>query len=128
MFSDMKKRGIELGLINLGGGFPTRYRTDVPAVARYGDAIMASLRKHFGTTLPDIIIEPGRGMVGNAGVIQAEVVLVSNKGGDDARRWVYLDVGKFHGLAETMVNHSYRHSPMLTCIVIMIIMEIGRMY
>jgi len=30
------------------------------------------------------------------------VVLVSQKGGEDDRRWVYLDVGKFHGLAETM--------------------------
>ena len=35
-------------------------------------------------------------------MIQAEVVLVSRKGGSDQRRWVYLDVGKFHGLAETM--------------------------
>lgn len=102
MFDEMKKRGIDLGLINLGGGFPTRYRTDIPAVAKYGEAIMESLKRHFGSAIPDIIIEPGRGMVGNAGVIQAEVVLVSQKGGPDARRWVYLDVGKFHGLAETM--------------------------
>ena len=41
-------------------------------------------------------------MVGDAGVIQAEVVLVADKGGEDRRRWVYLDIGKFHGLAETM--------------------------
>ena len=35
-------------------------------------------------------------------MIQSEVVLISEKGGGDARRWVYLDVGKFNGLAETM--------------------------
>lgn len=102
LFSDLASRGVELGLINLGGGFPTVYRTDVPPVPAYGAAIMASLKKHFGEDLPEIIIEPGRGMVGNAGVLQAEVVLVSQKGGSDNRRWVYLDVGKFHGLAETM--------------------------
>src|SRR5690606_33734819 len=43
----------------------------------------------------------GRGMVGDAGIIKAEVVLVSRKQADDLR-WVYLDIGKFGGLAETM--------------------------
>jgi ornithine decarboxylase len=47
-------------------------------------------------------MEPGRGMVGNAGVIEAEVVLVSKKSEADAVRWVYLDIGKFGGLAETL--------------------------
>ncbi len=41
-------------------------------------------------------------MVGNAGVIEAEVVLVSKKSEEDDVRWVYLDIGKFGGLAETM--------------------------
>jgi ornithine decarboxylase len=41
-------------------------------------------------------------MVGNAGVIEAEVVLISKKSNDDNVKWVYLDIGKFNGLAETM--------------------------
>jgi ornithine decarboxylase len=41
-------------------------------------------------------------MVGNAGIIEAEVVLVSKKSEKDELRWVYLDIGKFGGLAETM--------------------------
>ena len=41
-------------------------------------------------------------MVGDAGVIQSEVVLVSRKAAGDRKRWVYLDIGKFSGLAETM--------------------------
>ena len=45
----------------------------------YGRAIFRALRKHFGNRIPETIIEPGRGMVGNAGVIEAEVVLVSKK-------------------------------------------------
>ena len=51
---------------------------------------------------PRTIIEPGRGMVGNAGVIKAEVVLISRKSDNDEHRWVFLDIGKFGGLAETM--------------------------
>jgi len=74
----------------------------VPEIDRYAQAAMAAITRHFGNDLPEIIIEPGRSLVGDAGVIQSEVVLISRKGGDDDRRWVYLDVGKFNGLAETM--------------------------
>ena len=58
--------------------------------------------RHFGNRLPEIIVEPGRSLVGDAGAIQSEVVLISDKGDGGGKRWVYLDVGKFNGLAETM--------------------------
>jgi ornithine decarboxylase len=102
IFRACAERGINLSMVNLGGGFPTRYLTEVPAVEAYGRSIFRALRKHFGNRIPETIIEPGRGLVGNAGVIEAEVVLVSKKSERDEARWVYLDVGKFGGLAETM--------------------------
>ena len=102
IFHEMQKRGVELGMVNLGGGFPTRYLRDVPTSKAYGEAIHGALIRHFGNRLPETIIEPGRGMVGNAGTIRAEVVLVSRKSDTDETRWVYLDIGKFGGLAETM--------------------------
>ena len=103
IFRDCAERGITLSMVNLGGGFPTRYLKDIPAVEAYGEAIFEGLRAHFGNRIPETIIEPGRGMVGNAGVIEAEVVLVSKKSdAADEIRWVYLDIGKFGGLAETM--------------------------
>ncbi|WP_019996763.1 ornithine/lysine decarboxylase [Aureimonas ureilytica] len=102
VFNTLAERGITLTLVNMGGGFPTRYLKDVPTAQAYGRAIFASLCRHFGNRLPETIIEPGRGMVGDAGVIKAEVVLVSKKSAEDANRWVFLDIGKFGGLAETM--------------------------
>jgi len=102
VFKDCGERGINLAMVNLGGGFPTKYLRNVPSVKAYGSAIFKSLRKHFGNRIPETIIEPGRGMVGNAGVIEAEVVLVAKKSEEDEVRWVYLDIGKFGGLAETM--------------------------
>jgi ornithine decarboxylase len=102
IFRTCAERGINLAMVNLGGGFPTRYLKEVPAVKSYGTAIFRALRKHFGNAIPETIIEPGRGMVGNAGMIEAEVVLVSKKSEGDDVRWVYLDIGKFGGLAETM--------------------------
>jgi ornithine decarboxylase len=102
VFNSLAKQGIELKMVNMGGGFPTKYLKDIPSAEAYGQAIFASLSKHFGNRMPMTIIEPGRGMVGNAGVIKSEVVLISKKSDNDAHRWVFLDIGKFGGLAETM--------------------------
>jgi ornithine decarboxylase len=102
MFSLLAEADINLQMINLGGGFPAHYRGEVPEIDRYAQAVMTAITHHFGNDLPEIIIEPGRSLVGDAGVIQSEVVLIAEKGGSDPRRWVYLDVGKFNGLAETM--------------------------
>ncbi len=110
IFRECALRGIALSMVNLGGGFPTKYLKQVPGVESYGDAIFRALTKHFGNRLPETIIEPGRGMVGNAGMIEAEVILVSKKSDEaDEIRWVYLDIGKFGGLAETM-DESIRYA------------------
>ncbi len=102
IFRTLSERGIRLRMVNLGGGFPARYLKRIPVVKTYGRAISSALRKHFGNRIPETIIEPGRGMVGDAGIIKAEVVLISRKEENDPLRWVYLDIGKFGGLAETM--------------------------
>jgi ornithine decarboxylase len=102
MFSLLAASDINLRMVNIGGGFPAHYRGDVPGVERYCQAVMAAITRHFGNDLPEIIVEPGRSIVGDAGVIQSEVVLVAQKAFGDEKRWVYLDVGKFNGLAETM--------------------------
>ena len=102
IFRACAERAIVLGMVNLGGGFPARYLKKVPTVERFGAAIFRALSKHFGNRLPETIIEPGRGLVGSAGTIEAEVVLISRKSAGEEVRWVYLDIGKFGGLAETM--------------------------
>jgi ornithine decarboxylase len=92
----------QLGLteVNLGGGFPVAYRGDVPGPAEFASAIQDSLRRHFPGPAR-VLLEPGRAIVAEAGVLRSEVVLVSRKSNLDAHRWVYLDVGRYGGLAET---------------------------
>ncbi|MBV1833416.1 type III PLP-dependent enzyme [Novacetimonas pomaceti] len=101
LFTDLKAAGLELRMVNLGGGFPIRYRDDVPGIDRFALAISHAMTEHFGNDLPEMIVEPGRFIVGDAGVVSSEVVLVSRRGIDDGVRWVYLDIGRFGGLAET---------------------------
>jgi ornithine decarboxylase len=107
-FRACAERGIALAMVNLGGGFPAKYVRKTPRLESYGKAIFRALRRHFGNAIPETIVEPGRGLVGNAGLIEAEVVLIARRSPEDEVRWVYLDIGKFHGLAET-IGESIRY-------------------
>lgn len=102
VFERARHAGASPSFLNLGGGFPGTYRDPVPAIARYGDAVSSALHHWFADGLTEVMIEPGRYLVADAGVLRTEVVLVSTRTIDDFERWVYLDCGKFHGLAETM--------------------------
>lgn len=92
--------GHDLQLLNLGGGFPAFYGQSVQAPRLYAAAVIRAVEARFGH-VPHLMAEPGRGMVAEAGHIAAEVMLVSRKSEDDLHRWVYLDIGRFSGLAET---------------------------
>lgn len=92
--------GHDLQLLNLGGGFPAFYGESIEAPRAYAAAVMSAVEARFGA-VPQVMAEPGRGLVAEAGHIAAEVMLVSRKSADDLHRWVYLDIGRFSGLAET---------------------------
>jgi ornithine decarboxylase len=94
--------GARLDFLNLGGGFPGTYVDATPTIPAYGAAVRNALDTWFPNRDFELMIEPGRYMVADAGVLRSEVVLVSRRSPLDEARWVYLDCGKFHGLAETM--------------------------
>jgi ornithine decarboxylase len=102
VFDHLRSQGIAPELVNLGGGFPGHYANDVPALDAYARVISAALRRCVGDDLPRVIVEPGRYMVADAGVLQSEVVLVSRRSLEDDCRWVYLDCGVYTGLTETI--------------------------
>jgi ornithine decarboxylase len=93
--------GHALTLVNIGGGFPAFYGEAIDAPTAYAARVMELVSERFGA-VERVMAEPGRGLVAEAGVIACEVMLVSRKSDRDMHRWVYLDIGKFSGLAETM--------------------------
>ncbi len=95
-----KAAGHDLTLLNIGGGFPAFYGETIEAPTAYASAVMEQIISRFGD-VPRIMAEPGRGLVAESGVIVSEVLLVSRKSDRDMHRWVYLDIGRFSGLAET---------------------------
>lgn len=89
----------DLTTINVGGGFPIAYATGAPGLELIADSIVSALTRYFGSSAPQLVVEPGRVIVGSAGTICCEVVSVRT--GTDGQRWVYLDIGRYGGLAET---------------------------
>ncbi|WP_457788928.1 type III PLP-dependent enzyme [Pseudomonas sp. PL-6] len=103
IFERLKEEdGITLQMINMGGGFPANYIQRTNDLETYAEEITRFLKEDFGDDLPEIILEPGRSLIANAGVLVSEVVLVARKSRTAVERWVYADVGKFSGLIETM--------------------------
>jgi ornithine decarboxylase len=101
VFDAVAAEGITLRMVNLGGGLPAAYTESAPPLASYAEQVERALDRSFGADRPELLVEPGRHLVGDAGVLASEVVLVTPEGDEGLRRWVYLDVGRYNGLAET---------------------------
>jgi ornithine decarboxylase len=97
----LARRGHRLGTVNLGGGMPSSHLRATAPIEDYGVAIERAIARHLGGLDARYMVEPGRCLVSDAGVIRSEVLLVTQKPTDHGRRWVFLDVGRFNGLAET---------------------------
>ena len=80
IFDRLKEEdGITLKMINMGGGFPANYITKTNTMTTYAEEITRFLQEDFGDDLPEIILEPGRSLIANAGILVSEVVLISRK-------------------------------------------------
>ncbi len=98
-----EEANVKLKMLNMGGGFPADYVEPTDTLGQYAEDISRFLDNNFKGDWPEeIIIEPGRSMAGNAGVIVAEIVNIAKKSVHERYPWVFLDVGKFGGLIETL--------------------------
>ncbi len=99
VFGALQAHGLRPWLLDLGGGLPAEHEGGHPGLAAYGAAIRTALTTSFGDDVPETIVEPGRGLVGDAGTLVTTVIAVVHRGGT---RWVFLDAGVFSGLVETL--------------------------
>ena len=97
-----EEEDIRLQMIDMGGGFPASYTDPTNELSVYASEITRFLTEDFGDNLPEIILEPGRSLVGDSGILTSEVILASRKNNTALTRWVYIDAGKFNGLIETL--------------------------
>ena len=99
IYKKFKKKYFELNFLNIGGGMPVNYENKKIDLKDYAKNILNLINRYYDGSPPEnIIAEPGRFLVASAGVLESEVILIKEK---EDIRWLYLDVGRYSGLAET---------------------------
>lgn len=105
-----KEDGLELKEFSPGGGFAIGYVRDQlpPSIGEYADAIVSSLTtslKDFGFGEPRLIVEPGRSIVGRAGV--ALYTVGGIKDIPTVRKYVSLDGGMGDNIRPALYDAAY---------------------
>ncbi len=87
LVEDLRKGGLEIRYLDLGGGLGITYGDEEPPhPVEYASSILEEARG-FGCTL---ILEPGRVIVGNAGVLVTKVLYLKD---NEEKRFVIVDAG-----------------------------------
>jgi ornithine decarboxylase len=99
------RNNIKLSLLNIGGGYPINYTKNVVSIETIERNINELVMEKFPENI-EIHIEPGRSVVGDAGVLVSTVIGKAKRQDKD---WLYIDVGVFNGLMESIggIKYSY---------------------
>jgi diaminopimelate decarboxylase len=84
---ELRSAGMDIKYINIGGGLGITYKDETPPLPRDMAQAIRPLLKNCGCT---IVMEPGRAIVGNAGVLVTSA-LYHKEGGD--KRFLVVDAG-----------------------------------
>jgi diaminopimelate decarboxylase len=95
----LRAEGIALKYLDLGGGLGIPYQEEPPSPAQYSAALLGPLRD-IGLK---IIIEPGRVLVGNAGILVTKVLYVKET---DVKRFIVID-GAMNDLIRPVLYEAY---------------------
>lgn len=103
VWSAIHRAGVTtLRVLNVGGGVPARYRRAVPTVETCTATILSAVDDHFGPAELEVVVEPGRSLVAEAGITVARVKSVLDRGGEIT---VVLDAGIWNaGLVECLLS------------------------
>ncbi len=105
LWDRMEDRGIRLSVLNIGGGYPIRYTKSVVDIRSIDKNVNRLIYEKFPRNVK-VFIEPGRAVVGDAGIFVSRVAGKARRGDDE---WLYIDVGVFNGLMESVGGIKYRY-------------------
>ncbi|MBF0559204.1 MAG: type III PLP-dependent enzyme [Nitrospirae bacterium] len=100
-----EQQGLKLSLLNIGGGYPIHYTKSVVDIETIEKKVDKVIHQKFPSDI-DIYIEPGRAVVGDAGVFVSTVIGKALRGDEN---WLHIDVGVFNGLMESIGGIKYTY-------------------
>ena len=91
-----EKLGVNLRFINIGGGFaiPFKHKDGLPPPEEYAETVISVVyqkTREFGLNEPDLMLEPGGAMVGDAAILLLKVGMTKETPG--IAKWVAVDGG-----------------------------------
>lgn len=99
VFDDAARQGLQLTMIDIGGGFPVRYLDEEIDL----EAMCAVVDENFRRLFPagvQLVAEPGRALVGDAVILVTKVISEAVRGG---RNWLYFNDGTFGSFLEVLL-------------------------
>jgi len=101
IFNEIRNKGIEMDIVDIGGGFPVTYDDNVPDFGKLAEIINFECNRLFPTDV-QIIAEPGRYMVANAAYLVTEIIGKSIREG---KIYYHLNDGVYNTFAGVISDH-----------------------
>ncbi len=99
IFEDAGQEGLNLEMIDIGGGFPVRYIDEDINLPDMCKTIVEHYRKLFSGEI-GLVAEPGRSIVGDAAILVTKVISESVREG---KNWLYFDDGTYGSFLEVLL-------------------------
>ena len=101
IFHAARKRGYNLKIVDIGGGFPVPYDAQVPKFEGLAKLINAECQRLFPDDI-EIIAEPGRFMVATAATLISEIIGRARR---DGKIFYYINDGVYHTFSGVVYDH-----------------------
>jgi len=101
VMDEAKSHGHEIKILDIGGGFPVPYETQVDIFPQLASKISAEIDRHFAPDI-EILAEPGRFLVATAATVVARII---GKAVRDGKQCYYINDGVYHTFSGILFDH-----------------------
>ena len=98
---DALKKGHRLNIIDIGGGFPVPYDSQVPRFEKLAEVLNAEFARLFPDDI-EILAEPGRFIVATAATLVTEII---GKARRDGKIFYHINDGVYHSFSGVVFDH-----------------------
>ena len=101
IFHDTRKKGFNVNLVDIGGGFPVPYDPQVPDLKKLASILNSEIKRLFPDDI-EILAEPGRFIVATAAVLVSEII---GKARRDGKVFYHINDGVYHTFSGVVYDH-----------------------
>jgi ornithine decarboxylase len=101
IFNDCRKKGYNTKIVDIGGGFPVPYDSQVPRFEQLAGIINSECKRLFPEDV-ELIAEPGRFMVATAATLISEII---GKARRDGKIFYHINDGVYHTFSGVVYDH-----------------------